>query len=362
LYIKINIRYVNALHTHNTCILIKIYIDAVWIWTEPHSLRLHIKLTIQKEVMNGAVLQQAALVEFTVRNQQCKDCQQDFATGIYIYMYVYLYLYICIYIYIYIYIYTYIYIYIHIYIYTHVLRRTYRQDYETLFHVVSLSKHHHHRHIGSWHAVVQVRQRVTHKRTFYYLEQLLLKHNAHSDCLNIVTFRDGMDFYFTEKQKAVRFIDFLESHVPTKVKYSRKLISADHSANIGEFKHNFIVELVPLCKDDLVVLPKELARNLSDISPLVLVKAVSAGIHLVDPLTGEVNLYIYIYIHIHIYKNVYVYIYIYIYIYKYIFICIKASNCFFIEKTSHNCHELQYEYFRGRSVIRRNIGGLTSLL
>ena len=92
----------------------------------------------------------AALVEFTVRNQQCKDCQQDFATG-------------------------------------------------------------------SWHAVVQVRQRVTHKRTFYYLEQLLLKHNAHSDCLNIVTFRDGMDFYFTEKQKAVRFIDFLESHVPTKV-------------------------------------------------------------------------------------------------------------------------------------------------
>ena len=95
----------------------------------------------------------AALVEFTVRNQQCKDCQQDFATG-------------------------------------------------------------------SWHAVVQVRQRVTHKRTFYYLEQLLLKHNAHSDCLNIVTFRDGMDFYFTEKQKAVRFIDFLESHVPTKVTHT----------------------------------------------------------------------------------------------------------------------------------------------
>jgi nonsense-mediated mRNA decay protein 3 len=34
-------------------------IDAIWIWTEPHSMRLHIKLTIQKEVMNGAVLQQA---------------------------------------------------------------------------------------------------------------------------------------------------------------------------------------------------------------------------------------------------------------------------------------------------------------
>ena len=144
-------------------------IDAIWIWTEPHSMRLHIKLTIQKEVMNGAVLQQAALVEFTIRNQQCKDCQQNFATG-------------------------------------------------------------------SWHAVVQVRQRVSHKRTFMYLEQLLLKHNAHSECINIVTFRDGMDFYFTEKQKAVRFIDFLEGHVPIKVKYARKLVSADHCSNQGVLK------------------------------------------------------------------------------------------------------------------------------
>jgi hypothetical protein len=33
----------------------------VWIWTEPHSLRLHIKLTIQKEVMNGAILQQVTI-------------------------------------------------------------------------------------------------------------------------------------------------------------------------------------------------------------------------------------------------------------------------------------------------------------
>jgi hypothetical protein len=51
--------------------------------------------------MNGAVLQQAALVEFTVRNQQCKDCQQDFATGVNIY--------ICIYVYIYVHIYTFVY-------------------------------------------------------------------------------------------------------------------------------------------------------------------------------------------------------------------------------------------------------------
>jgi nonsense-mediated mRNA decay protein 3 len=94
-------------------------IDAVWIWTEPHSMRLKLKITIQKEVMNGAILQQAAVINFTIRNQQCKNCEASYAQG-------------------------------------------------------------------AWHAVVQVRQRVSHKRTFFFLEQLLLKYNAHSECINIV--------------------------------------------------------------------------------------------------------------------------------------------------------------------------------
>ena len=44
---------------------------------------------------------------------------------------------------------------------------------------------------GTWKAVVQVRQRVDHKRTFYYLEQLLLKHDMHSKALSIESFKDG---------------------------------------------------------------------------------------------------------------------------------------------------------------------------
>jgi len=195
-------------------------VDAVWIWTEPHSMRLKIKLTVQKEVMNGAILQQAALVEFTIRNQQCKNCEASYAQGV-------------------------------------------------------------------WHAVVQVRQRVSHKRTFFYLEQLLLKHGAHSDTINIVTFKDGMDFYFKDRQPAVRFIDFLSHHVPTKSKYARKLVSADHSDNVGDFKHNYFIEVVPVCKDDLLVLPRPLAASLSDVNPLCLVKAIGAEVHVVDPSTGE---------------------------------------------------------------------------
>jgi len=48
---------------------------------------------------------------------------------------------------------------------------------------------------------IQVRQRVDHKRTFFYLEQLLLKHSAHTKALSIQSFRDGMDFFFTRRNE-----------------------------------------------------------------------------------------------------------------------------------------------------------------
>uniref|UniRef100_A0A8C9BAF8 60S ribosomal export protein NMD3 n=1 Tax=Phocoena sinus TaxID=42100 RepID=A0A8C9BAF8_PHOSS len=35
-------------------------VDASFVWTEPRSKRLNVKLTIQKEVMNGAILQQVS--------------------------------------------------------------------------------------------------------------------------------------------------------------------------------------------------------------------------------------------------------------------------------------------------------------
>jgi len=38
-------------------------VDAAFIWTEPHSRRLKLKLTVQAEVLNGAILQQTFVVE-----------------------------------------------------------------------------------------------------------------------------------------------------------------------------------------------------------------------------------------------------------------------------------------------------------
>lgn len=195
-------------------------VDAGWIWTEPHSMRLKVRLTIQKEVQTGTILQQSFTVVFIVRNQQCIECQAEF-----------------------------------------------RQ--------------------GSWRSLVQVRQRVGHKRTFLYLEQLILKHGAHRGCLSIETYRDGMDFYFPDKGKAARFISFLENVVPTQVKCSKKLIGTDDKSNISNFKYTNLVSICPLCKDDLLYLPAKLARTLGNISRTVLVKNISNLIHLIDPLSGQ---------------------------------------------------------------------------
>lgn len=96
-----------------------------------------------------------------------------------------------------------------------------------------------------------------------------------------------MDFYFKERNQALRFISFLESKIPVATKYARKLVTADNKANIGNFKHNHLVTIAPVCKDDIMILPKDLSKNLGNISQLVLVKQIGGAIQVVDPVTCE---------------------------------------------------------------------------
>ena len=51
-------------------------IDATFLWTEPHSKRLKVKLQVQAEVVGGAILQQTFVVEFVVAYQMCPDCHR----------------------------------------------------------------------------------------------------------------------------------------------------------------------------------------------------------------------------------------------------------------------------------------------
>jgi nonsense-mediated mRNA decay protein 3 len=71
------------------------------------------------------------------------------------------------------------------------------------------------------------------------------------------------------------------------VKSSKKLIGTDDKSNISNYKYTNYVEICPLCKDDLLYLPARTARNLGNISQLVIVKGISNVIHLLDPFTGQ---------------------------------------------------------------------------
>lgn len=121
--------------------------EAHFIWTEPHSKRLRVSLTIQKEVLTSTILEQVFEIEYLVQHGQCPDCTKLAAKN-------------------------------------------------------------------TWKALVQVRQKVPHKRTFLYLEQLILKHGAQKDTISVKEVKDGLDFFYSSRSHAQKMTEFLAGVVP----------------------------------------------------------------------------------------------------------------------------------------------------
>ena len=124
--------------------------DAHFIWTEPHSKRLRISLTVQKEVLTSTILEQTFEIEYLVQHGQCTDCARLAAKN-------------------------------------------------------------------TWRAAVQVRQKVHHKRTFLFLEQLILKHGAQKDTISVKEIRDGLDFFYASRNHAAKMVEFLTGVVPVRL-------------------------------------------------------------------------------------------------------------------------------------------------
>lgn len=192
--------------------------DANFVWTEPHSRRIKVKLTVAKEVLGSTIVQQTFIVEFVVHPLMCDNCHRREA-----------------------------------------------KDF--------------------WKAVVQVRQKVSHKKTFYYLEQLLLKYKAHERCINVKQIHDGIDFYYEKRDDAKKLVDFLQSMVPCRYTTSKQLISHNTHDNTYNYKYTFAVEIVPICKDDVVCLPLATANQLGNIGQICVVLRVTNQITLIDPFT-----------------------------------------------------------------------------
>lgn len=137
-----------------------------------------------------------------------------------------------------------------------------------------------------WRALVQLRQKPHHKRSFLYLEQLILKHKAHRSTSNIKERKDGIDFYYLNIQDAARMVDFLSSYCGTRVINSTKLISEDRSNNTANKKFTFSVEILPFCKDDLVYLG---VGNVLGLGPFALVSKVRSTVIFIDPITQKIG-------------------------------------------------------------------------
>ncbi len=68
-------------------------------------------------------------------------------------------------------------------------------------------------------------------------------------------------------------------------KASEQLLSSDTHTNTANFKYTYSVEIIPICKDDLVCIPLKVARQLSNINPLTICARVGNSLQLLDPTT-----------------------------------------------------------------------------
>ncbi|GMN38641.1 hypothetical protein TIFTF001_007871 [Ficus carica] len=184
--------------------------------------RIKVKLTVQKEAVRGAVLEEKNVIEFVVEEFMCLSCTRIHADP------------------------------------------------------------------DQWVAVVQVRQYVSHRRTLFYLEQMILKHEAAATAVKIKQGDHGIDFFFSSQSHGERFKDFVSKVTPVmKSKPSEKLKSHDAKSNIYVCRYNFLATISPICREDLICLPPKVAASLGNLGPLVictkLVEYIVLDVEIVSP-------------------------------------------------------------------------------
>jgi nonsense-mediated mRNA decay protein 3 len=108
----------------------------------------------------------------------------------------------------------------------------------------------------TWSAQLQVRQTRGKEHT-QNIEQILIRHKLGSLMNDVKMVRDGMDLCFDSKQSLERVQAVLLRSLPCVVRStSKKLISRDAHTNVARTEHVVVVEVVPLLKNDLVLLGK----------------------------------------------------------------------------------------------------------
>ncbi|KAK6157260.1 hypothetical protein DH2020_011508 [Rehmannia glutinosa] len=130
-----------------------------------------------------------------------------------------------------------------------------------------------------------VQKEVLNGTTFFYLEQLILKHDAAKYAIRIAQTKQGIDFFFNKQSHGRKFVEFLREVAPIRDDEGKKLVSSDTKSNTHVFKYSFSVEISPICREDLICLPPEVAISLGNFGPLVICNKVTSILTLLDPFT-----------------------------------------------------------------------------
>ena len=186
-------------------------IDSNFIYTEPHSKIIKIKISIQKEVEKN-ILSQNLIIEFKEKWNLCRDCQK-------------------------------------------------------------LQTPH------TWSSCVQIRQRVPHKKTMLYLEQIILKNKMQKSSLYFEEANDGFDFFFSTRRAGEIFSNWIATVVPSKITYHKKYVSLSTST------FTYLVDVANVAKYDLFILDKDSYKKLGGIGPLLICTRLSSRTIFIDPRT-----------------------------------------------------------------------------
>ncbi|KAF6250964.1 hypothetical protein COO60DRAFT_1678393 [Scenedesmus sp. NREL 46B-D3] len=213
-------------------------VDAGFIWTEPHSKRLKVKVTIQDEVMNGTILQQGFVVEFVVENHMCLECNRANANP---------------------------------------------NSWTACVQVSAAPAG------CGWFATWTLRAGCSGAPARAAQAHLPVPGAAHlragadGQCINIKDNHEGLDFFFANRAHGLKLIDFLQGVVPARFRSDKQLVSHDIHTSSYNYKYTFSVEIAPVCKDDLICLPAKLASSLGSLGPLVLCSRITNVLTLLDP-------------------------------------------------------------------------------
>ena len=152
-----------------------------------------------------------------------------------------------------------------------------------------------------WSAVVQIRQHgVARKHTLMHLEELMMTHKAHAHAIGIQRGRDaggGLDVFFKKNSSAKTFVEFVQARVPCRIQTTKSMVGHDGKSNVHRFQAAHKLEVVPVSKNDLLLLPRRAAAAMGLPLGVALCTHVSSTAHVVhiphraskELFTGEIT-------------------------------------------------------------------------